>query len=158
MKKTGPLHVSICLILERRFAGAPDKVKFLKGAMNVIDCLAIAPYFLTLFFMPPTELGALGDDDDLAVVQSPEVVAAAASEEPPEEDGGIGEVGRIMQVFRIARIMRIFKLARRSVGLQSIAYTVRTSWKGDIFLVLILMTFRFEKRPFFVTFVGTIQT
>ncbi len=35
-----------------------------------------------------------------------------------------------MQVFRIARIMRIFKLARRSVGLQSIAYTVRTSWKG----------------------------
>jgi hypothetical protein len=39
-------------------------------------------------------------------------------------------VGRIMQVFRIARIMRIFKLARRSVGLQSIAYTVRTSWKG----------------------------
>jgi hypothetical protein len=50
-----------------------------------------------------------------------------------EEDGGIGEVGRIMQVFRIARIMRIFKLARRSVGLQSIAYTVRTSWKGKNF-------------------------
>ncbi len=50
-----------------------------------------------------------------------------------EEDGGIGEVGRIMQVFRIARIMRIFKLARRSVGLQSIAYTVRTSWKGNNF-------------------------
>jgi hypothetical protein len=101
--------------------------------MNVIDCLAIAPYFLTLFFMPPTELGSLGDDDNMAVVQTP--LAAAASEEPPpleviEEDAGIGEVGRIMQVFRIARIMRIFKLARRSVGLQSIAYTVRTSWKG----------------------------
>ncbi len=62
-----------------RFAGAPDKVKFLKGAMNVIDCLAIAPYFLTLFFMPPTELGGLGGDD-LVAVQS---VAAAASEEPP---------------------------------------------------------------------------
>jgi hypothetical protein len=111
-----------------RFAGSPDKVKFLKGTMNVIDCLAIAPYFLTLFFMPPTELGSLGDDS--AVEPSP----LAASDEPPldvlEEDAGIGEVGRIMQVFRIARIMRIFKLARRSVGLQSIAYTVRTSWKG----------------------------
>ena len=35
----------------------------------------------------------------------------------------------IHQVFRIARIMRIFKLARRSVGLQSIAYTVKTSYK-----------------------------
>ena len=33
------------------------------------------------------------------------------------------------KVFRIARIMRIFKLARRSVGLQSIAYTVKTSYK-----------------------------
>jgi hypothetical protein len=65
--------------MRRRFAGAPDKVKFLKGAMNVIDCLAIAPYFLTLFFMPPTELGGLGGDD-LVAVQS---VAAAASEPSP---------------------------------------------------------------------------
>ena len=66
---------------------------------------------------------------------------------PEEEEGsGFGGIGRIMQVrgrirmilgrcqypiqvFRIARIMRIFKLARRSVGLQSIAYTVKTSYK-----------------------------
>ena len=106
-------------------------MKFLKGAMNVIDCLAIAPYFLTLFFMPPAELGSLGDEGDAFLPTQ----LAAASDEPvledvEEEDAGIGEVGRIMQVFRISRIMRIFKLARRSVGLQSIAYTVRTSWKG----------------------------
>ena len=43
-----------------------------------------------------------------------------------------------MQVFRIARIMRIFKLARRSVGLQSIAHTVRTSWK-DLGLLFMLV-------------------
>ena len=36
---------------------------------------------------------------------------------------------KVLQVFRIARIMRIFKLARRSVGLQSMAYTVKNSWK-----------------------------
>ena len=47
-------------------------------------------------------------------------------------------MGRIMQVFRIARIMRIFKLARRSVGLQSIAHTVRTSWK-DLGLLFMLV-------------------
>ena len=35
----------------------------------------------------------------------------------------------LWQVFRIARIMRVFKLARRSVGLQSIVYTVKTSYK-----------------------------
>merc|ERR1712066_1089231 len=57
-----------------------------------------------------------------------------------EEEGesSFGNVGRIMQVFRIARIMRIFKLARRSVGLQSIAHTVRTSWK-DLGLLFMLV-------------------
>ena len=48
---------------------------------------------------------------------------------PEEEETRFGNVDRIMQVFRIARIMRIFKLARRSSGLQSIAHTVKTSWK-----------------------------
>merc|ERR1719412_1063412 len=57
---------------------------------------------------------------------------------PEEEESGFGNVGRIMQVFRIARIMRIFKLARRSVGLQSIAHTVRTSWK-DLGLLFMLV-------------------
>merc|ERR1719330_1552384 len=57
---------------------------------------------------------------------------------PEEEESSFGNVGRIMQVFRIARIMRIFKLARRSVGLQSIAHTVRTSWK-DLGLLFMLV-------------------
>ena len=41
-------------------------------------------------------------------------------------------------MFRIARIMRIFKLARRSVGLQAMAHTVRTSWK-DLGLLFMLV-------------------
>merc|ERR1719320_1562526 len=57
---------------------------------------------------------------------------------PEEEESGFAGVGRIMQVFRIARIMRIFKLARRSVGLQSIAHTVKTSWK-DLGLLFMLV-------------------
>ena len=44
----------------------------------------------------------------------------------------------MVQVFRIARIMRIFKLARRSVGLQSMAYTVKNSWQ-DLFLLASLI-------------------
>ena len=43
-----------------------------------------------------------------------------------------------IKVFRIARIMRIFKLARRSVGLQAMAHTVRTSWK-DLGLLFMLV-------------------
>jgi len=39
--------------------------------------------------------------------------------------GSFDDVRRIIQVFRIARIMRVFKLARHSVGLQAIAYTLK---------------------------------
>lgn len=112
-----------------RFAGAPKKWDFLKGTMNVIDCMAIAPYYLTLFFMPQPEMGPI----DPAIPTGPGVTT-----EEPQQEGGFGDVGRIMQVFRIARIMRIFKLARRSVGLQSIAHTVKTSWK-DLGLLFLLV-------------------
>ena len=110
-----------------RLAGAPNKVAFLKGTMNIVDCAAIAPYYLTLFFMPPAEIGPI--DNTLPTAQP-------TSE--PEEESGFGNLGKVMQVFRIARIMRIFKLARRSVGLQSIAHTVRTSWK-DLGLLFMLV-------------------
>ena len=100
-----------------RLAGSPDKIQFLKGTMNVVDCLAIAPYYLDLFFAPPPEL-----DPEAVSVKDPDL-------EEEEEDTMFADVGRIMQVLRIARMMRIFKLARRSVGLQSMAHTVKSSWK-----------------------------
>ena len=111
-----------------RFAGSPgeisqtsglrdvtclEKLHFLKGTMNIVDCLAIAPYYLDLFFAPPPQL-------------DPEAVTVTAE---AEDEDMLTDVGRIMQVLRIARLMRIFKLARRSVGLQSMAHTVKTSWK-----------------------------
>ena len=34
-----------------RFAGSPEKVGFLKDAMNVIDVLSIFPFFLDLFVL-----------------------------------------------------------------------------------------------------------
>merc|ERR1719428_1943164 len=71
---------------------------------------------------------------------------------PEEEESGFGNVGRIMQVFRIARIMRIFKLARRSVGLQSIAYTVKTSYKdlGLLFSLVFMGMLVFGSLAFYI--------
>ena len=34
----------------------------LKATMNVIDTLAIAPYFLTLFFVEPPEIGPIDEE------------------------------------------------------------------------------------------------
>ena len=34
-----------------RFAGSPEKIVFLKDAMNIIDVLSIFPFFLDLFVL-----------------------------------------------------------------------------------------------------------
>lgn len=96
-----------------RFACSPDKCQFVKGGMNIIDILAIMPYFLTLFLIDGSK----------------------SAEENKEFD----DVRRIVQVFRIMRILRIFKLARHSTGLQSLVYTVKSSYK-EMGLLLLFLT------------------
>ena len=39
-----------------RFAGSPKKFEFVKSAMNVIDVLAILPYYVSLFIMGEDEV------------------------------------------------------------------------------------------------------
>lgn len=93
-----------------RFAVSPDKCEFAKGAMNVIDILAIMPYFVSLAIME----SSLGDSQ------------------------GFEDVRRLLQIFRIMRILRIFKLARHSTGLQSLGYTLKSSYKEMGLLMLFL--------------------
>ena len=44
-----------------RLAGAPQKMSFIKQTMNIIDVLAIAPYYISLLFEDPElDLRAVG--------------------------------------------------------------------------------------------------
>ena len=64
---------------------------------------------------------------------------AAILSQDTASGGGFGNVSRILQVLRIARVMRIFKLARRSIGLQAMAHTMRKSYKQVAVVTMIMM-------------------
>ena len=84
--------------------------------MNLIDLLAILPFFFTL---------VLSNLEDFQI---------------------IGKAGKIIRLVRVLRIMRIFKLARHFAGLQSMVATMQEAYKelGLLALLVCFQAFLFS--------------
>lgn len=81
----------------------PDKKRFMKDPMNIIDFAAILPFFLSLLL------------------------------EGLEDYQIIGKTGKIIRLIRVMRILRVFKLVRHFAGLQSIFMTLKQAYQVPIF-------------------------
>ncbi|XP_041950164.1 potassium voltage-gated channel subfamily F member 1-like [Alosa sapidissima] len=92
-----------------RLLAAPRKLRFLLSFLNIIDCLAILPYFLLLTL---TQLGS-------ALLE-------------------LADVQQAVQAVRILRVARVLKLARHSSGLQTLTFALRSSC-GELALLLMYM-------------------
>ncbi|NXU74527.1 KCNA3 protein, partial [Oreotrochilus melanogaster] len=105
-----------------RFFACPSKPEFSRNIMNIIDIVAIIPYFITL----GTEL--------------------AQQQQQKQQPGSSGNNGgqqqamslAILRVIRLVRVFRIFKLSRHSKGLQILGKTLQASMRELGLLIFFL--------------------
>lgn len=93
-----------------RFASCPEKIGFFKNIMNLIDIVAIIPYFITL--------GTVIADENKSNNQAMSLA--------------------ILRVIRLVRVFRIFKLSRHSKGLQILGQTLKASMRELGLLIFFL--------------------
>ncbi|XP_061751682.1 potassium voltage-gated channel subfamily F member 1-like [Nerophis ophidion] len=93
-----------------RLASSPDKLHFALSFMNIVDFMAIMPFYVVLSL---TYLGTFSMME-------------------------LANVQQAVQALRIMRIARIFKLARHSSGLQTLTHALKRSLK-ELGLLLMYM-------------------
>uniref|UniRef100_UPI00358F84DF potassium voltage-gated channel subfamily A member 3-like n=1 Tax=Myxine glutinosa TaxID=7769 RepID=UPI00358F84DF len=93
-----------------RFHSCPSKMGFFYNIMNIIDFVAILPYFLTL----GTELAKQQGSGQQAMSLA------------------------VLRVIHLVRVFRIFKLSRHSKGLQILGQTLKASLRELGLLILFL--------------------
>ncbi|XP_036319179.1 potassium voltage-gated channel protein Shaker [Rhagoletis pomonella] len=120
---------TICIIwftfeLTVRFLACPNKLNFCRDVMNVIDIIAIIPYFITLATVVAEE------EDTLNLPKAPV--------SPQDKSSNQAMSLAILRVIRLVRVFRIFKLSRHSKGLQILGRTLKASMRELGLLIFFL--------------------
>ncbi|KAM4744618.1 voltage-gated potassium channel regulatory subunit KCNG4-like isoform 1-T2 [Anableps anableps] len=99
-----------------RFVNAPSKLAFARGPLNIIDAIAILPYYVSLVF----DVGEEAQDD---------AVMGAGR-------GYLDKLSLILRLLRALRILYVMRLARHSLGLQTLGVTMQRSMREFGLLLL----------------------
>ncbi|MCI4379095.1 hypothetical protein PGIGA_G00223990 [Pangasianodon gigas] len=103
-----------------RFLQARSKLEFLRGPLNIIDAMAILPYYVSL------------------AVDEEEEEAGLDQERSSAGKGYLDKLGLVLRILRALRILYVMRLARHSLGLQTLGLTVRRSTREFGLLLLFL--------------------
>lgn len=98
--------------------------------MNIIDIIAIIPYFITLATVVAEE------EDTLNLPKAPV--------SPQDKSTNQAMSLAILRVIRLVRVFRIFKLSRHSKGLQILGRTLKASMRELGLLIFFLFIGKYE--------------
>lgn len=90
-----------CLELIVRIIFAPDKCRFMKSLLNIIDIVCIVPQIISIIL----EQGNLGEDAMTA-----------------------GNILKVTKILRMIRVLRIFKLMKHYSAFKVLAYTIKVKF------------------------------
>ena len=99
-----------------RFVNAQSKLAFARGPLNIIDAIAILPYYVSLV----VDVGDESQED---------VVMGAGR-------GYLDKLSLILRLLRALRILYVMRLARHSLGLQTLGMTMQRSMREFSLLLL----------------------
>ncbi|XP_064632557.1 potassium voltage-gated channel protein Shaker-like [Lineus longissimus] len=109
-----------------RFISCPGKIRFFKDFKNIVDIMAVVPYYVTLF--------------NVLISFSCERAKSSAS----------------LAFLRVIRLVRIFKLTKHSAGLQVLVLTFKASAEGlGLFLVALMVCILVFSSAIYYCEVGT---
>ncbi|KAA0723914.1 Potassium voltage-gated channel subfamily G member 4 [Triplophysa tibetana] len=103
-----------------RFLQAESKLKFVRNPLNMIDVIAILPYYISL------------------VVDKDEMEEAELHGSAGTGHGYLDKLGLILRLTRALRILYVMRLARHSLGLQTLGLTMQRSIREFGLLLLFI--------------------